>query len=695
MEISTTILCQVRRSTWMLLLVGLAVVSFDRPLQAAEQAPDRYRVNPLHHTDTRAAALLMSGQRGGRIEGAFVVGTPQATESGRQLPFWIELDLSWLASQSTQTRLVLEVFVYSLDELMEVDSFQGSSVDLDLAGIDEGIKLHGSIDASMAVQILRVLVREPVSGEIYLDQAAAPCQPDGIRPALVLFPDTERGWTAVPLSTPNQSGEEQGVVIAGARYHPHGRPVVPTSAESGFYLVLERPSREISSINGRLLSRAGIELQAGAIEIVDRLATGSDRLVALAARWQVPELDPGRYLLLLRLSDEPNGEVTGIEVQVAPLQEALEHVTWVACQAAPQPQPEQDQDDLLTKGPAPAGSELLTSYLNTLSLAVDQEWQQGVAGLFDLQAGVGGHSDGSNKDGNGFDTLFKLEAGVIEALVSEQPGAAIPLLRLYHDVYSRWHKAGHMLGRQHNVRLVAAICNAIRERPVLDSARPAAVAALASMADTFHDPGAPGPTTALLELTLTLDPDHQAALLGLAAAHEWVGQYQEVVGILRPLDSRSQGSSEGRLRFAINLKRIGEVREAAALLRQSTRKPAPSWVRVVAYQELVLLHLDQGRLQLAKQLIEEAIATFPDDLTLRLLHAQVEEAQGNLFEARQMLDQLALKPASVYRESPRYRYARWPAEVFAEERDRVRELAEQHAGELADAIAALPRPGGQ
>jgi tetratricopeptide (TPR) repeat protein len=683
----------------MVLLVSLGIISGDRPVRAEEQgvpAAECCRVQPLRHTDTRAAALLMSGQRGGRIDGAFVVGTPQITGSGRQLPYWIELDLSWLVAQSIRSGLALEVYVYTLDELMEVEGFQGSMVELDLTtiGIGRGdrIKLHGSIDASTAVQTIRVLVRDRESSEIYLDQARVPCLSSGIRLAMVLFPDTEGRWTVISLDPAAQASEEQGIGVAGTRYQPHGRPVVAAAAGIDFYLVLDDPGQEISRIDGLLLSRAGIELQAGVLEIVERLATGSDQLVALAARWQVPELDTGRYLLQLRLSDEPS-TMAGIEVQVVSLQQAGEHVTWVACEAAPrQPQPAQDPHDMVPQ--PPTGAELLATYLDSLSLAAGRDWQQGVDRLFEMQAGVAGPDGDTGRDGGGFEALFKLEASVIEALVSEQPGAAIPLLRLYHDVYSSWQQAGHLLGRQHNVRLVAAICNAIRERPVLEPARPIAVAALASMADTFHDPGAPGPTTAMLELAITLDPDCHAALLGLAAAHEWVGQYHEVVGILRPLVSHSQGWYEGRLRFAINLKRVGEVREAAVHLRQSTRRPAPSWVRVVAYQELALLYLDEERLQLARQLIEEATAAFPDDLTLRLVHAQIEEAGGNLFEARQMLGQLALRPAAVYRESSRFRYARWPAEVFAEQRLRVRELAEPHAGELAKALEGLPRPGG-
>jgi hypothetical protein len=88
--------------------------------------------------------------------------------------------------------------------------------------------------------------------------------------------------------------------------------------------------------------------------------------------------------------------------------------------------------------------------------------------------------------------------------------------------------------------------------------------------------------------------------------------------------------------------------------------------------------------------IQEAIAQFPRETTLRLLHAYIQEAQGRLGEARRTLARLNQQPVTTYRESPRRRYARWPSEVFEEERRSIRELAAEHLGDLAAAMAAHP-----
>jgi hypothetical protein len=75
------------------------------------------------------------------------------------------------------------------------------------------------------------------------------------------------------------------------------------------------------------------------------------------------------------------------------------------------------------------------------------------------------------------------------------------------------------------------------------------------------------------------------------------------------------------------------------------------------------------------------------------LHAFVEEVRGNLGQARLILDRIGSHSATAYRESPRYRYARWPGELFAEERRRSRNLAAEHMADLARALAALPDRG--
>jgi hypothetical protein len=117
-------------------------------------------------------------------------------------------------------------------------------------------------------------------------------------------------------------------------------------------------------------------------------------------------------------------------------------------------------------------------------------------------------------------------------------------------------------------------------------------------------------------------------------------------------------------------------------------------VRTVAYEELALYDLDGGRPEEAKALIEEATAALPEETTLRLISAYIEEARGNPGEARRVLTRLDQRALSPYRESPRKRYARWPSEVFAQQRRVIEGLAAEHLGDLAAALAAQPESRG-
>jgi hypothetical protein len=110
----------------------------------------------------------------------------------------------------------------------------------------------------------------------------------------------------------------------------------------------------------------------------------------------------------------------------------------------------------------------------------------------------------------------------------------------------------------------------------------------------------------------------------------------------------------------------------------------------VAYEELALYHLDNDRPGKAEAMIEEAVAQFPRETTLQLLLAYTMEVRGNLGGARRILARLDQQAVTTYRESPRRRYARWPSDVFEEERRSIRELAEEHLSDLAAAMAGHP-----
>lgn len=650
---------------------------------------DGFNITAVRHIEMRAAALLMSGQRGGGIDGVLTVGAPEATDGALRIPFWIELGRSTAVATGGSDWWTLEVFVYALDEELEVDAFEGRRLRLDL-GADEpqpgggGVRLHGRIEVSPTARILRVLVLDRGRGEFYLDEKMVPLSPEGTgdAEAFIVFPDTGDGWTKIGSAAWNfDPAQVEGYEIGGARYVPRGRPVIAAPSGLDFFVVTTLPEGDIPTIDGSLWNDRGTEVGAGDLAVVNRLPTATEGLLAHAVTWRAPDLEPGRYLLELSLSGSSGNPIAAeILVIAVPPAMASEHPTWVTFVG-----------DAPSRPVTPTTSAAGLLYLDALGLCATGRWNECVAGVFEME-------DRAIRDSGGAPLpagLFTLEGGGIRALTEHTPSSMIPLLALHHNVFRAWIAANDPVGQTHSVRLIAAMANNIRRRPALAPATSAALAVLASIGDTLYKLGEPQNAIAVFELALELDPDHQASLLGTAADHEWLGHYQETVEVLRDLGERPDALFEGRLRLGVNLLRIGKRRDAITELRACTDRGAPAWVRAVAYEELALSDLDNGHPERAKALIEEATAVLPEETTLRLMSAYIEEARGNLGEARRALTGLDQQALSSYRESPRKRYARWPSEVFAEQRRGIEELASKHLDDLAAALAAQPESQGQ
>jgi len=646
---------------------------------ASQQGDGTPRVTDLRHIHMRAAALLMSGQRGGGIDGVLTVGVPEGAGETLQVPFWIELERPQVASSERPAQWTLEVFVYALDDQLEVAGFEGRSLRLDLGTPEDhlggGVKLHGGVEVSPGVQRLRVLVQDD-SDAFYLDEGlvAFTAQETGPSEAMVVFPDAGEGWRNIDSTAWNPGlVRPDGIDIGGARYVPAGRPVVPTSTEVGCFIVTTRLDLDLSTITGRLHSVTGREREAGSFEVVDRLPAANNRFASYSIKWRVPELEPDLYDLELSLSDESGDPITAeIGVIAVPLEIASAHPTWVAYAGAPPP----------TAAPRASGAP--NAYSNALDFCISNRWDEGVAEVFELERRAFDASSGATPPTE----LFNLEARAIKSLADNTSGSIIPLLVLHHDVFMAWTEAGDSLGQEHSIRLIAAMANDIQKRSAPPPAAEAAAGVLASIGNTLYRRGISDSALEVLELALTLDPIHQASLLGTAADHEWLGHYEEVVETLDALTERSDALFEVRLRRGVNLFRIGRTRDAIAELQACTQPSAPVWIRTVAYEELALFHLDNDRPEEAEALIEEAIVQFPGETTLRLLFAYTLEVRGQTGEARRILARLDQQAVTTYRESPRRRYARWPSEVFEEEQRNVKELAAEHLGDLAAAMAA-------
>jgi len=659
-------------------LVVLPAVASDSPAsQASDGAP---AVTVIHHIDMRAAALLMSGQRGGEIDGVLTVGAPQATDGDLRVPFWIELGHPMAATTGEPDRWALEVFVYALDDQLEVESFEGRTLHLDPGTSGQqkgGVRLHGAVEISSTVGRLRVLARDQGSDAFYLDEGTVPLASEdaNVAEAFVVFPGTGEGWFEVtPADWGFDSTHAAGFEIGGNRYVPGGRPVIAAPSELELFVVAALSYGDISTIDGSLWNAHGMEVGAGDFAVVGRLETATQGLLAHAVMWRVPDLDSGSYILDLALSGQ-SGDPVAAEISVIAVSPATisDHSTWVSVGGA------------RSRPVAPIISAAELPYLDALGLCASGQWNACVEGVFEME----GRAIRDAGEAKPPAELFTLEGGGINALAEHTPSSIIPLLALHHDVFRAWVAADDPVGQRHSVRLVAAMANDIRKRPALEPATSTAVAVLASIGDTLHQRGVYDSAAAVFNLALELDPSHQASLLGIAADHEWLGHYQETAEVLRGLGKRPDAFFEGRLRLGVNLLRTGKRKDAVTELRACTDSGAPAWVRAVAYEELALHDLDNGRPEGAKALIEEATAALPRETTLRLMWAYIEEAGGDLGAARRVLTELDQRALSSYRESPRKRYARWPSEVFAEQRRAIIGLATEHLGDLEAAIAAV------
>ena len=221
-------------------------------------------------------------------------------------------------------------------------------------------------------------------------------------------------------------------------------------------------------------------------------------------------------------------------------------------------------------------------------------------------------------------------------------------------------------------------------------ARPAAAdlaaAAAVSAADAILDLNAPGDALELLRLADRLDPGHPSARLGMAAIHEWFGRYRDAVAALEGGPEHPEPYPELLLRRAVNLRRVGREREAGEAFRRCLEDDRPAWIRTVAAQELALALIDDERPDESLRVLAEAAREPRPDATSVLLQAYAAAAAGDRAAARRLLDSVERRHADGFRESPRLRYARWPAEVFAAERARLGAAARAARGALGEAL---------
>lgn len=637
--------------------LALAVVAAGA---AAEVVPE-----VLRGVDARAAALLLSGQRGGAIGGAVTAGLVTATAGGQcRVDLWLEVDGSTLLGEQRAGVAEVEVVTYALVQGGRVVGFDRVLLRLDVDELGERLRRHGLrvhrrvAEVLCTAQTLRVLLLHRANGEFFLGEVQANVAGEG--------------WTGFVLAPREEGGVEVGLAEPEELPPPAARPAVRPGTVVTVALHPPVGVRPEGSIRARL---AGGE----ALPLAQVAAVGPGD--AFLLEWLVPRGAPlGRTALeVLLTAGEGEEVVVRMPVWVVG-QEGV--ASWVFGEA------EAEVASLPPSSgePLPSAAELRAAYLAALRQLALGEHGQALQAAESLLRRALGHGGKERQQ-----RLVNTVLGVAKEVAGEEGAALAPLLWLHHELFHSFAAFAEPLYSAVTASQVAALAGLCDARRCVGDARLAAAQALAGLGEAHARQAAWHHARRYFQRALELAPELQAARVGAAAVAEWLGEYGEAVALLQPAENWPVVDGELLLRLGVNLRRLGETRRAAAVLRRCADQASPEWVRIVALEELARMELAAGRSANAAALLAPAVAAFPTHASLRLLLAQAHEEAGEAAAARALFADLAATPGGSG-ETPRLRYSRRPEGAIQARREELRAAGDRARPELVAAVEA--RRGG-
>lgn len=465
-----------------------------------------------------------------------------------------------------------------------------------------------------------------------------------------LLPDPPHRWTAfrTSLETAGQELPYPFVLPSGEAFLPAARPVLPPGVAALFHLFAHGLGSELPTLQGSVSGADGAPIQGPEIAFVSRQPFASGNASDLVVRLEPGSLAPGSYRLTLRVTDPesedsrtvalpfrvavlpPPGVATG-----APGQAATPGVTVGATPPAGQP-----------GAPSFSGLDAGPGYRRALEELARRGLEAGVAALVRFEP-----TAVPSADPRGLEALRQRELAEASRLAARSAGALVPLLALHAHAFDRYLDRGDHGFATHSRLLLEQLAHLF-----VDTRSTATTRRLAG--DTLAILPGSGPA---LRAALEVDPGNEIALLELALEAEKSGRFSEALGWLKRLSATGEDLPEGRLRTAVQLRRLGRYREARETLEPLLDEGTDPDLLELAYQELASLALARKDAAAARRSLQQGIARVPESQRLRLRLAFLDERAGDPRAAASLVDSLVDGPFDTG-ESPRYHYTRGPVE---------------------------------
>jgi predicted Zn-dependent protease len=260
-------------------------------------------------------------------------------------------------------------------------------------------------------------------------------------------------------------------------------------------------------------------------------------------------------------------------------------------------------------------------------------------------------------------TLREAQGKIADELARESPESLYPVLYLHFLADDLYQAEGGAWSVAQNRAFVAERVQSYAKRGGAEGSRRGAqlLAAL-------------GVTGVALEL----QPDNALAILRDAIGREKAGQYRHALPLFERLVALQPRDPHGRLRLGVNLRRLGDSGRAADLLRSVIGSDGPTWMRLIAYQQLADLELQNRARARAEALLRQGIDETGDQ-SLQLQLAYLLDRARRRDEAIAVLNRVTIDRVSA-EPSARHRYNGQPND----------ELAAARAEILANALGSLP-----
>jgi tetratricopeptide (TPR) repeat protein len=602
--------------------------------------------------DAQAAALLVSGQSGGEVEGALIWTVTAISDDGSEatVPFVIGLDAPSLLTGSDARQVPIEVYGYLIDGDGAVVRHVAEGVLLEnrpQSGVTAGARLRfiGEFRLPPGLYSFRVMVRNHASGRFFLARNDLSV-PGGDTGDLFLLPPLVAATSPVWVNIGRHDLDTASVAasLPGLDAWPSARPALSV-AESLDMVVGCSGIDDRSRLTGRLVNVVGRSVQTLNLRVGAELdARGAPAFYRVStAAIDVPA---GRYRLVVELADSDTGRTVSQSLPII-----LGSEDWEPEQpSATEPRSAADASRERLQE-----EEFAAIYENALWLFSAGEPVRARRAVAELERRV--VAETATHD---WLKLRDTEIKVAKALVKKEPASLMALILLHRDMYG-WYRTRQEPGlSEHSWTLTAALAEGASTVPGWEPPEGFIECVLLDLAGDLVQQGDVRRAQALLERAVKLAPSEQAVLFALAEVHEFSGDWYEAARYLERLVAENSDHYEGRLRLAVNQARLGSHRASEQLLRELLAEPAPEWLLALGYQELAQILVGDGRTDEAVELLREGLRKLPESQRLRIQLAHALDTALRPREAAAIVDELEAAGGQL-ESSPRVRYAEWPA----------------------------------